>query len=125
MGKVLGIAALAVALTLAGPASAQLAVGTGWDVQDAYLYGNGGGLQFVASEPAYLEFTTLIGDRSVVDIYLLNLDCTSPIGAVCWQDIGTTSQGLPLASLNPPADILRRRTSIWRGRPRTPLMANC
>jgi hypothetical protein len=32
MGKVLGIAVLAVALTLAGPASAQLAVGTGWDL---------------------------------------------------------------------------------------------
>jgi hypothetical protein len=49
-----------------------------------------------------LEFTTLIGDRSVVDIYLLNVDCTSPIGAVCWKDIGTTSEGSPLASVNPP-----------------------
>lgn len=104
MSKRAALAALAAIVSFATPARADLILGDGWDLVDAYLYGGafGGAIGFMIEQPAYLEFTTLIGDDSTFDLYVLNTSCTSPLASVCWTDIGTTSQGIHYPGVNPP-----------------------
>jgi hypothetical protein len=104
LSKRAALAALAAIVSFATPARADLILGDGWDLVDAYLYGGafGGAIGFMIEQPAYLEFTTLIGDDSTFDLYVLNTSCTSPLASVCWTDIGTTSQGIHYPGVNPP-----------------------
>jgi hypothetical protein len=122
-GKIFAAATLlAGGLAAATPASGQLAVGTGWDLQDtAALYG-GSGVQFTLSDPAYLEFTTLVGDITEFDFALLNSNYTGLEGG--WVDLGTTEQGAFLDDTDPPDGGITRRTLTPHGLRRSPLISN-